>query len=176
MTGLYRQQLTAPDRVHHVIEEDTQLVNVIPGRAHSRWAVRSNTRDRRETVLRQVRTIFDAAAAGSNTSVEIVPSLDYWDLQPNLALGTFFHDTLMSFFDPSKTNSTEKFTIRTIEDEVRDQTTGASTDQDAAGTELAFAQAIVTGKILALTGIEVLRNQTLADAAKTEFEAIGPSA
>jgi metal-dependent amidase/aminoacylase/carboxypeptidase family protein len=90
MAGLMRQQLQASDRVHHVIKEDGQLVNVIPERAHSLWAVRALNRyakdcrtpiaedlsklfvrDRRDIVLERLRTIIDAAAAGTNTSVEV---------------------------------------------------------------------------------------------------------
>jgi hypothetical protein len=41
-----------------------------------------------------------------------------------------------------------------------------------AGTEFAYKQSIVAGKTLALTALEVLRNETLAKAMWEEFEAM----
>ena len=44
MAGLYRQQIEQTDRIHHVVDnEDSQLVNVIPDKASTQWAVRSST-------------------------------------------------------------------------------------------------------------------------------------
>lgn len=45
MTGLYRQQLMATDRIHHVIKNTDNLVtNVIPDRVESEWGVRGTNR------------------------------------------------------------------------------------------------------------------------------------
>ena len=44
-TGLYRQQLMASDRIHHVIQGTSEMVaNVIPDFVNSVWGVRGKTR------------------------------------------------------------------------------------------------------------------------------------
>jgi metal-dependent amidase/aminoacylase/carboxypeptidase family protein len=44
-TGLYRQQLTATDRIHHVVQGTSEMVaNVIPDFVDTVWGVRGKSR------------------------------------------------------------------------------------------------------------------------------------
>lgn len=44
-TGLYRQQLTATDRIHHVIQGNSEMVaNIIPDFVDTVWGVRGKSR------------------------------------------------------------------------------------------------------------------------------------
>ncbi|PSN73372.1 hypothetical protein BS50DRAFT_514628 [Corynespora cassiicola Philippines] len=201
MAGLYRQQIEQTDRIHHVVDnEDSQLVNVIPDKASTQWAVRSSTLTRRNVLLERVQTIIKAAALGTNTTVEIADYLDYWNVVSNEALARLHYDILTTYFDPSLDNSTAVYTVRDIDNQVNNPTEGGSTDegnvshflpsihvafpitttavqhnsafQEAAGTDHAFSQAIIIGKTMALTGIEVLRNETLASVMWEQFNSM----
>ncbi|OAQ57560.1 amidohydrolase [Pochonia chlamydosporia 170] len=198
-TGLYRQQLQPSDRIHHIMSESSQLVNVIPDLAQSQWQVRGPSRKRRDVVVNHVREIIESSAKATNTSVKIEPTLDYWEVQSNAALSRTYYRLLMKNFDPSKDPKTANFTNPDVEEEIyRIGGGGGTTDQGnvsfklpsihvtypisatasphnvafraAAATDFAFVQAIRTAKILALTGVEVLRNETLAREIWKEFK------
>ncbi|KAH7329659.1 hypothetical protein B0I35DRAFT_474233 [Stachybotrys elegans] len=197
MAGLFRQQLRGTDRIHHVIRETSQIVNVIPEKAHSMWAVRALDRDRRDVVLERLRTIIDASAAGTNTSVEVEQTLDYWDVVSNRPLAELYYKYLVAHFDPAKNNETSQFRFDNVEDEVDAHFVGGSTDQgnvshkvpalhamfpivsgisshtpafyNVSGTDFAYRQAINTAKSLAMVGIDVLRSDATFEAMKEDF-------
>ncbi|KAM0330749.1 hypothetical protein ACHAQA_003702 [Verticillium albo-atrum] len=142
-----------------------------------------NSGPRRDAVLNQVVSIIEASALATNTSVEIVQFQDYWDQHPSFQLAQSFYEHQMEHFDPSEDPKTANFTISTPEDSRRNPTAAASSDQatlqvgfpvggtapvhnagfrELAGTDFAHQQAIETAKILALTGLEILRNETYA--------------
>ncbi|CAH0003632.1 unnamed protein product [Clonostachys byssicola] len=124
---------------------------------------------------------------------------DYWDQNPSFQLAKNYYGNLIEYFDPSKDETTSKFSIHTPEEEVEaGGSPSASSDQGnvswflpsiqvgfpiggsapkhnpgftkVAGTDFAFDQAIITAKALALTGLEVLQNATFAENMKKEWE------
>ncbi|KAI9148226.1 Peptidase M20 domain-containing protein 2 [Paramyrothecium foliicola] len=201
MAGLLRQQLQPSDRIHHVVQGPSGMVaNVIPDLVESQWGVRGVSRPRRDRVLEQVLSILYASSNATNTTVDIAPFQDYWDQNPSFRLTETFYKLQIEHFDPAEDPETAEFSLSTPEEAQKDDTATASSDQgnvswflpaiqamfpiggtapfhnsgfrDVAKTDFAHKQAIRTAKILALTGLEVLRNETYAKAMWEEWEAM----
>ncbi|KAF6832528.1 hypothetical protein CMUS01_06894 [Colletotrichum musicola] len=200
MAGLFRQQLQPSDRIHHVVTKGWSVANIIPDYIESQWGVRGNTRPRRDVVLDQVQSILYASGNGTNTTVEIKAFQDYWDQNPSFSLASTFYEKQMQFLNPADDPSTANFTVSSPEESRRDGSASASSDQgnvswflpaiqvgfpvgagapvhnagfrELAGTDFAHESAIQTAKILALTGLEVLQNETYAEAMWTEWKAM----
>ncbi|KAH8598633.1 hypothetical protein B0O99DRAFT_684022 [Bisporella sp. PMI_857] len=182
MAGLYRQQLMASDRIHHVVKGDNSLVaNVIPEKIDSEWG-----------------SILLASGNATATNVTITQTQDYWDQNPSFMLASTYYNYLMEYFDPSKNTTTADFAISTPEEERETGGASASSDQgnvswfvpaiqvgfpiggsapvhnqgfrDVAGTDFAHEQAIKAAKVLALTGLEILQNETYSKAVRAEWE------
>ncbi|KAJ4352488.1 uncharacterized protein N0V89_007836 [Didymosphaeria variabile] len=198
-TGLYRQQLMSTDRIHHVIQGTSDMVaNIIPDFVDTVWGVRGKSRPRAEQVREQLFRILYASSNATNTSIEITPFQDYWDQNPSFQLAQAYYNLQKEYLDPSEDSETANFTITAPEDD--DGEASASSDQgnvswflpviqvsfpvggtapvhnagfrELAGTDFAHEQAIKTAKALALTGIQVLQNETFAEAMWTEWEAM----
>ncbi|KAF0315688.1 hypothetical protein GQ607_017078 [Colletotrichum asianum] len=200
MAGLFRQQLQPSDRIHHVVTKGWSVANIIPDYIESQWGVRGNTRPRRDVVLDQVQSILYASGNGTNTTVEITPFQDYWDQNPSFQLASTFYQHQMKYLDPANDPKTANFTVSSPEDSRRDGGASASSDQgnvswflpaiqvgfpvgggtpvhnagfrELAGTDFAHESAIQTAKILALTGLEVLKNETYAETMWKEWKAM----
>ncbi|KAI8297505.1 Peptidase M20 domain-containing protein 2 [Colletotrichum sp. SAR11_240] len=163
-------------------------------------AVRLTVRPRRDVVLDQVQSILYASGNGTNTTVEITPFQDYWDQNPSFQLASTFYQHQMKYLDPANDPKTANFTVSSPEDSRRDGGASASSDQgnvswflpaiqvgfpvgggapvhnagfrELAGTDFAHESAIQTAKILALTGLEVLQNETYAETMWEEWRAM----
>ncbi|KAI8243234.1 Peptidase M20 domain-containing protein 2 [Colletotrichum sp. SAR 10_96] len=162
--------------------------------------VRLTVRPRRDVVLDQVQSILCASGNGTNTTVEITPFQDYWDQNPSFQLASTFYQHQMKYLDPANDPKTANFTVSSPEDSRRDGGASASSDQgnvswflpaiqvgfpvgggapvhnagfrELAGTDFAHESAIQTAKILALTGLEVLQNETYAETMWEEWRAM----
>ncbi|KAI8265863.1 hypothetical protein K4K58_010622 [Colletotrichum sp. SAR11_239] len=147
-----------------------------------------------------VQSILYASGNGTNTTVEITPFQDYWDQNPSLQLASTFYQYQMKYLDPADDPKTANFTVSSPEESRRDGGASASSDQgnvswflpaiqvgfpvgggapvhnagfrELAGTDFAHESAIQTAKILALTGLEVLQNETYAEAMWEEWRAM----
>ncbi|KAL2209482.1 hypothetical protein CC79DRAFT_1341661 [Sarocladium strictum] len=190
MAGLYRQQIQPTDRIHHVVTSGWSVANIIPDIIQSQWGVRGPQRSRREVVINRVRNIFNASSLATNTSVTIDEFQDYWDKLPNFPLADTYYKNQMKYMDPANFPETANWTVTSAEESREKEETLGSTDQgnvswkvpaiqvifpiggksaphnavfrESAGTDFAHEQAIRTAKILALTGLEVLENETYA--------------
>ncbi|KAK6211466.1 hypothetical protein QIS74_10730 [Colletotrichum tabaci] len=179
MAGLFRQQLQPSDRIHHVVTKG--------------WP-------RRDVVLSQVESILYASGNGTNTTVEISAFQDYWDQNPSFQLASTFYEHQMKYLNPADDPETANFTVSSPEESRRDGGASASSDQgnvswflpaiqvgfpvggtapvhnagfrELAGTDFAHESAIQTAKILALTGLEVLQNETYAETMWEEWKAM----
>ncbi|PVI08706.1 hypothetical protein DM02DRAFT_578945 [Periconia macrospinosa] len=196
-TGLYRQQLMATDRIHHVIQGASDMVaNIIPDFVDSVWGVRGHSRPRAEQVREQLYRILYASSNATNTTIDITPFQDYWDQNPSFQLASEYHRLQMEHLNPLEDAETSNFTVVAPEDDSGEAS--ASSDQgnvswflpaiqvgfpvggtapvhnagfrELAGTDFAHQQAIKTAKVLALTGLQVLQNETFAKAMWEEWE------
>ncbi|OBR11117.1 Aminobenzoyl-glutamate utilization protein B [Colletotrichum higginsianum IMI 349063] len=199
MAGLFRQQLQPSDRIHHVVTKGWSVANIIPDYIESQWGVRGNTRQVRHRRIR-VESILYASGNGTNTTVEISAFQDYWDQNPSFQLASTFYEHQMKYLNPADDPETANFTVSSPEDSRRDGGASASSDQgnvswflpaiqvgfpvggtapvhnagfrELAGTEFAHESAIQTAKILALTGLKVLQNETYAETMWEEWRAM----
>ncbi|KAH7310669.1 hypothetical protein B0I35DRAFT_453045 [Stachybotrys elegans] len=191
MTALYRQQMRPDERIHHVIVDGSGMIpNQIPDYIRAVWGARASTLESRSRLVDQVYDIVEASAKATNTSVDLVPFQDYWNLVPNQALSYQYYHNHMTYFDPTKNNATAGFQNDHPDKEIESGGAAASSDQgnvswkvpaiqtgfpiggsapnhnsgftELAGTDFAHRQAMISGKTLAMTGIEVLRNETFA--------------
>ncbi|KAJ0373761.1 hypothetical protein COL26b_007958 [Colletotrichum chrysophilum] len=163
-------------------------------------SVKGSVVPRRDVVLDQVQSILYASGNGTNTTVEITPFQDYWDQNPSYQLASTFYQYQMKYLDPADDPKTANFTVSSPEESRRDGGASASSDQgnvswflpaiqvgfpvgggapvhnagfrELAGTDFAHESAIQTAKILALTGLEVLKNETYAEATWEEWRAM----
>ncbi|KAL2206762.1 hypothetical protein CC79DRAFT_1398659 [Sarocladium strictum] len=198
MAGLYRQQLQPSDRIHHVVTQGWTVANIIPDLIKSQWGVRGDLRSRREEVLVRVKDIFNASSMATNTSIEVDEFQDYWDQLPSFQLADSFYKHQLKYIDPADDEETANFTITAPEESRKNPNAAASSDQgnvswfvpaiqvgfpvggkapvhnagfrELAGTDFAHEQAIATAKILAMTGLEVLKNETYAKAMWAEWK------
>jgi amidohydrolase len=81
-------------RVHGIITDGGKAVNIIPERAACAFSVRAPTSAYLETVLATVRRCAEAAAAATETSVEIIVGMGYKDMRNNAPLYRRFGDHL----------------------------------------------------------------------------------
>ena len=128
MTGMLRQQLMGTDRIHHIVQGQSDMVaNIIPDFVDSVWGVRGSSRPRAEYVRQQLYNILYASSNATNTSIEIAPFQDYWDQNPSFSLANEFYKLQMEHLDPSQDPETSDFTVVAPED--ASDEASASSDQ-----------------------------------------------
>jgi metal-dependent amidase/aminoacylase/carboxypeptidase family protein len=87
-------------RVHGIITDGGQAVNIIPERAAAAFSVRAPTAAYLQTVMAEVRRAAEAAALGTGTTVEIVEGQGYRDMRNNQPLARRFGDKLAALGVP----------------------------------------------------------------------------
>jgi len=88
--GLLRQQLTAADRVHGIVQSGGEASNIIPARTTAEWMIRATTVARLEELRDKVRHCFEAGALASGAELEIVSRPVYADMRHDPALTAFY--------------------------------------------------------------------------------------
>ena len=87
-------------RVHGIITDGGQAVNIIPERAAAAFSVRAPTAAYLQTVMAEVRRAAEAAALGTGTTVEIIEGQGYRDMRNNQPLARRFGDKLAALGVP----------------------------------------------------------------------------
>ena len=103
--GLWRQQLPRHARVHGIVLEGGTASNIIPDRAVGRFMIRSSDQAYYEAMGPRFRTMCEAAALATDTSVEVVFSGGSATMKDN----TVLRRIVLSFIvaePPEKTTST----------------------------------------------------------------------
>ena len=77
-------------RIHGIITDGGQAVNIIPERAAAAFSVRAPTAAYLQTVMAEVRRAAEAAALGTGTTVEIIEGQGYRDMRNNMAMARRF--------------------------------------------------------------------------------------
>ncbi len=172
-------------RVHGIVTDGGQAVNIIPERAACEFSVRATTAAYLETIIATMRRCADAAAAATATTVEIVLPSRYKDMRDNRALARRFGEHLAAIGvaavenDPSLgLGSTDmgdvSHAVPAIHPYLAVCDQGAAMCHQRAFTELTAADrgleaALAAAKALALTAADVLADRALADEARREF-------
>jgi len=164
--------------------------NIIHAYAAGIFVVRALSKKRLEVLRKKVVKCFEAGAEASGATLEITPQMGYDDHVPNKVLGGICRTAFNRLGGE----------IPTAELDIIRGATQASTDQGnisyampslslgfrieskegphnpgfakAARTREAHDAALKAGKALAVTGLEILSNRDLLEAAKEEFKHI----
>ena len=182
--GLWRQQLKPDARVHGIVTDGGQAVNIIPARAAGHFRLRSANQADHEAMATRFRAMAEAAGAAARCETEIRFFARATTMRHNHALGARFSAHLAHAGAAEGPVSTRlgssdignvSLAIPTIHPML------AITDdpvplhsvafRDLAATEHADAVALLGATCLAQTAWEVLTDSTLLDAATAEFRA-----
>jgi metal-dependent amidase/aminoacylase/carboxypeptidase family protein len=184
--GLWRQQLRPEARVHGIITDGGQAVNIIPARAAGHVRLRSADQAYHAEMQARFRGMVDAAAAATRCEAEVRFFARAMTMRHNSALAARFAANLMAdgVADGPMTDrlgssdiGNVSFAVPTIHPML------AITDEmvplhsvafrDLAATERGNAVALLGATTLAQTAADVLTDSALVEAAWAEFRAAG---
>ena len=184
--GLWRQQLRPEARVHGIITDGGQAVNIIPARAAGHVRLRSADQAYHAEMQARFRGMVEAAAAATSCEAEVRFFARAMTMRHNSALAARFAANLAAngVADGPMTDrlgssdiGNVSFAVPTIHPML------AITDEmvpmhsvafrDLAATERGNDVAILGATTLAQTAVDVLTDPGLVDAAWAEFRAAG---
>ena len=188
--SVLRQQTMKGDVIQGHITDGGAAPNIIHAYAAGVFVVRSLTKRRLKDLKKLVDKCFEAGALATGAQLKLTSIMGYDDMVPNRALGEVCREAMNRM--GSDIPEAEMDLIRGA--------TGASTDEGnvsyampslslgfaiksedgphnpgfatAARTSEAHVAALRAGKALAVTGLEVLKDENLLKAAKREFRDI----
>lgn len=176
------------DIIQGYITDGGVAPNIIHAYAAGIFAVRANTKKRREELKKKVYNCFKAGAEATGATLKITPRIPYDDMMPNKVLGGLCRDAFnrlggnilppeMDLLQGGTKASTDQgnvsyampsislgFGIKSEEGNHNPKFT------EAARTMQAHEAALRATKALAVTGLDILANEDLLEKAKKEFE------
>jgi amidohydrolase len=184
--GLWRQQLRPDARVHGIITDGGQAVNIIPARAAGHVRLRSADQAYHQEMQERFESMVRAAAAAARCEAEVRFFARAMTMRHNRALGARFAANLAAngVADGPMTDrlgssdiGNVSFAVPTIHPML------AITDEsvplhsvafrDLAATERGDSMALLGATTLAQTAFDVLSDASLVDAGWAEFRAAG---
>ena len=186
--SVLRQQTMPGDIIQGHITDGGSAPNIIHAYAAGTFVVRATTKKRLAVLREKVKKCFAAGAEATGAKLEITPIMGYDDVVPNKVLGKVcrkaFNDLggdilppeLDIIYGATQASSDEGnvsyampslslgFKIESVEGP---HNPGFA---EAARTREAHVAALRAGKALAMTGLEILGDEKLLEAAKKEFE------
>ncbi|KAJ5798702.1 uncharacterized protein N7503_006207 [Penicillium pulvis] len=186
-----RQQILPDERIHGAFLDVPKVANVIPAYTKSYWQIRSPTLTGLTSLIARVRSCIEGAASMTGCTVKIVEEGLYTDIVLNETLCERFTGHMGSYgreiiqkHDKVLTGSSDvgnvsyatptlhsMFAIPAPEGSFPHHPTFTA----CAGTDEAHVEAILTGKGLALTGWDMLTDDTLFGSAKSQWEGQVPA-
>lgn len=94
MVNLMREHVPSEARIHYVITDGGAAPNIVPERAQVYYYVRHPDRDRTAALFDRVAAIADAAAAGTETTVDVEVMHGNYPVLPNETLARVVHEQL----------------------------------------------------------------------------------
>jgi amidohydrolase len=172
-------------RVHGIITDGGQAVNIIPERAAAAFSLRAPQADYLETVIATVRRCAEAAAAATDTTVEIRLTEGYRDMRNNLPLARRFGEKLAALGVPfvetdpqlglgSTDMGDVSHALPSIHPYMAICDLGSAMCHQHAFTEHAGSPrgveaAVAAAKALAQTALDVMSDRALLDEARRAF-------
>ena len=172
-------------RVHGIITDGGQAVNIIPERAAAAFSLRAITADQLEVVVAMFRRCVEAAALATGTEVEIRFGQGYKDMRNNLSLARRFGQHLGALgvqhveHDPTAgVGSTDMGDVSHVVPSIHPYLAiceqGETTCHQhgfvtRAASEQGLDAALSAAKAMALTAIDVLSDASLRSEARREF-------
>jgi amidohydrolase len=182
-----RQHVKSDARIHGIVTRGGQAPNIIPDDAAGLFFVRAATRDYMNVLIEKVRAIADGAGAMTGATVKITfPERATFDMITNHTLARAIqkhNEELGLEMRPAAPEepmgSTDwgnvSYLVPSVETTfpiVQGSCTWHSQDVvEASVSELGMDNALKTAKALALAGLDVLQDQDLLNAVRSEFEA-----
>lgn len=182
--SLWRQQLRDGARVHGFIAEGGTAPNIIPERTGGEFITRARDAAYLDEMNVRFVAIFEAAAAATGCTVELVQESTYKDLRSNSALAERGHAHLQAVgLEPvvaqpwDRVGSTDvgdlSYACPTIHPEVAIAEEGVSVHthafREAAAGEHAHDVMLKGAAALALTGADVLTDAAVREEVRTSF-------
>lgn len=179
-----RQHLTSDVRIHGIITKGGVAANVVPDYAVAQFYVRAGKRKALTQVVEKVKNCAKAAALATGAQLEISNyEISYDDMNTNQKLSQVFNSNLLSVGEPCINPPTESYgsidmgnvsyVVPAIHPYIGigDETIVGHTVEMAAATFTPEAhQALLRGaKAMALTGYDLITDNSLLAEIKTEF-------
>ena len=180
--GLWRQQLRPTARVHGIIREGGTAANIIPDRTAAWFMIRSDNDAEYEQMRERFTAMCEAAAAATDTSVEVTYSGRATTMRNNLVLAERFRANMAAYGiadqgDDPNAGSTDMANVSwvcpTIHPDLAiapEGTPGHSIlFRDAAATPQADDVTLLAATLVAQTAYELFADPDLVAAAWAEF-------
>jgi amidohydrolase len=180
--GLWRQRLRQTSRVHGIIREGGTAANVIPGRTSAWFMIRSDDEAYYETMRADFRSLCEAAALATGTTVDVTFSGKATTMLNNPVLAERFRANMAAYGiedqgDDENAGSTDMGNVSrvcpTIHPDLAiapEGTPGHSIEfRDASVTPRADAVTLLAATLVAQTAYELFADPTLVAAAWQAF-------
>jgi amidohydrolase len=181
--GLWRQQLPQHARVHGIVVEGGTAANIIPDRAVGRFMIRSSHQAYFESMGPRFRTLCEAAALATDTTVEVAFSGGSSTMKDNAILRDRFVANLAAYgiddnpIDLGHLGSSDMGNVSQVLPTIHpsiaicDQGVPGHSIQfrDAAATPRADEVTLIAATVVAQTAYELFSDPTLVAAAWAEF-------
>lgn len=180
--GLWRQQLRPEARVHGIIRDGGTAANVIPGRTSAWFMIRSGDEGYYETMRDQFRSLCEAAALATGTTVEVTFSGMASTMRNNPVLVERFRTNMAAYGiddqgDDLNAGSTDMGNVSwicpTIHPELAMAPEGTPAHsilfRDAAVTPQADETTLLAATLVAQTAYELFVDPSLVEAAWRAF-------
>ncbi|HEX5822860.1 MAG TPA: M20 family metallopeptidase [Candidatus Limnocylindrales bacterium] len=182
--GLWRQQLRTDARVHGIIQEGGTAANIIPDRTRAWFMLRSPDQPYYEEIKTRFRSLAEAAAMATDTTVELTFSGGATTMKPNATLEARWVANAAAYGiedqgpDPNS-GSTDMGNVSwvcpTIHPELSIAPQGTPGHsilfRDAAATPAADETTLLAATLVAQTAYELFADPTLVEAAWRDFRA-----
>jgi amidohydrolase len=184
-----RQFIPETARIHGIITDGGQAVNIVPERAAAALMVRALTRKGVQSLLDRVRACVDAAAAATGTTVEVETGRVYAERKNNHAiatrlaghfarLGETMREPVLRGGVGSSDIGNVSLVLPAIHPylAIADTRTPGHTHAlaEAAASPLAQERMLHMAEAMAATGADLLAEPALLRAARDEFATSGP--
>ncbi|KAL4876162.1 hypothetical protein BJY04DRAFT_231977 [Aspergillus karnatakaensis] len=183
--AVLRQQMKPDERVHCAFLDTPKVANVIPACTKAYWQVRSPTLKGLDGLMGKVRRCIEAGALATGCGVEIVEKELYADIKLNDTLCGLYQ-RYMGMYGRNVLKSHEKvltgssdignvsYVTPTLHTMFAIPTSAGSFPHhpsfaSAAGTDDAHTEALVVGKVLSLTGWDMVSNDELFERATSQW-------
>jgi amidohydrolase len=182
--GLWRQQLRPTSRVHGIIRDGGTAANIIPDRSAAWFMVRSDDLDYYDGMKRQFRTMAEAAAAATGTTVEVTFSGGAMTMRNNRVLAELFRVNMAAYGiddmgDDPNAGSTDMANVSWVCPTIHPEL--AICDEGVPGHSIAFRDAaalpradettLLAATLIAQTAVDLYLDPAFVQAAWTEFRA-----
>ncbi|KAJ5766071.1 uncharacterized protein N7511_003687 [Penicillium nucicola] len=186
-----RQQILPDERIHGAFLDVPKVANVIPAYTKSYWQIRSPTLKGLTNLIARVRSCIEGAAVITGCTVEIVEEGLYTDIVLNETLCERFSTHMDAYgrkiipkHDKVLTGSSDvgnvSYAVPTLHSMFSIPCPEGSFPHHpsftaSAGTDEAHTEAVLTGKGLAMVGLDMLTDDALFQSAKSQWEGLKPA-